>query len=83
MKFWITKWCLSDSRILEAETTNPNCEDGIARTVDCEEFSMDHYRLNLDYFLTEFDAVKDAESRKIKRIKQLQKQIEKLKQLKF
>lgn len=75
MKIWITKWALTQG-IIEAEATDEG--DGYAKVKG--DYSL--YRRD-EWYRSKEDAIKHSEVLRDKKIKSLEKQILKIKNLKF
>jgi len=81
VKAYITKYCLSDG-IKEVDGEIHESGRGDGRRYLKIQYSAFLYS-EKEYFFTLDDAKKDAEYRRNKKIHQLQKQIEKLKEMTF
>ncbi len=79
-KVFITKYCLTD-KIVESELDIK--ENGYAYGKYKQDHSYSIGFTKKDYFLTKEEALQDAENRRLKKIKSLNKQIEKLNKLSF
>lgn len=76
MKVWITKYALTQGIIETEAERSKNHED----MIDTGKFGYYH---GSDWHTTEEDAIKKAEEMKIRKIISLEKQINKIKELKF
>ncbi len=88
MKFWVTKYALTQG-IIEVEAEEPPEKSPDMLVVrpgaDSEmfSFSFTQYLHGSEWHRTREDAVKEAESMRVKKIASLEKSILKIKKLKF
>lgn len=80
MKVWVTKYALTKG-IMEKEAEL--CDNTDGRMIRIKDNPYNEYYAGGEWFHTKEEAVQKAEELKVKKIKSVKKQLEKLQNLKF
>lgn len=78
---WITSYCLTSGILKFTLDKNNNKIDD--KIIKVNEFKYRYFTIGKDAFFSKLKAIQDAEQKRIKKLKYLRNQIEKLEKLKF